>query len=275
VQGQDLRGPFDNRAELGPRFLPSIKFNLFILKISEARIGVSSRPAVAQAERILELDFPMNYNLFDDSPAGVFDRELMADGAVLLRGKALAFEHDLLSALTTITECAPFRHMVTPGGFTMSVAMTNFGRAGWITDRTGYRYDVLDPENGRQWPVMPIVFLRLAREAANDAGYPDFVPDACLINRYVPGARLTLHQDKNERDFDHPIVSVSFGLPAVFQFGGLKRSAPVAKHTLKHGDVTVWGGVSRLRYHGVDILKDGEHPVMGSERINLTFRRAL
>jgi alkylated DNA repair protein (DNA oxidative demethylase) len=208
----------------------------------------------------------MEYNLFDGPSAGA---------SVLLRGKALAFEHDLFSALTTITERAPLRHMITSGGFTMSVAKTNCGRAGWVTHRAGYRYEAFDPENGRQWPVMPTAFLRLAREAASDAGYPDFVPDACLINRYVPGARLALHQDKNEWDFDHPIVSVSLGLPAVFQFGGLKRSAPVAKYILKHGDVAVWGGLSRLRYHGVDILKNGEHPAMGAVRINLTFRRAL
>jgi alkylated DNA repair protein (DNA oxidative demethylase) len=214
----------------------------------------------------------MEYNLFDAPSAGASDREPMVEGAVLLRGKALAFEHDLFSALTTITERAPLRHMITSGGFTMSVAKTNCGRAGWVTHRAGYRYEAFDPENGRQWPDMPTAFLRLAREAASDAGYPDFIPDA---NRYVPGARLTLHQDKNERDFDHPIVSVSLGLPAVFRFGGLKRSAPVAKYTLKHGDVTVWGGASRLRYHGVDILKDGEHPVTGSVRINLTLRRAL
>jgi alkylated DNA repair protein (DNA oxidative demethylase) len=174
---------------------------------------------LAQGEpHILELDCPMEYNLFDGTPTGASDRAPMADGAVLLGGKALSFEHDLLSALAKITERAPFRHMITPGGFTMSVAMTNCGRAGWITDRTGYRYEAFDPENARQWPVMPMAFLRLAREAASDAGYSDFVPDACLINRYVPGARLTLHQDKNERDFDYPIVSVSLGLPAVFQF---------------------------------------------------------
>jgi alkylated DNA repair protein (DNA oxidative demethylase) len=224
---------------------------------------------------IHELHCPMEYDLFDDRPATASDRQPMADGAVLLRGKALAYERGLLSALARVTERAPFRHMVTPGGFTMSVAMTNCGRAGWITDRSGYRYEAVDPESGKRWPVMPAVFSRLGREAASDAGYSDFVPDACLINRYVPGARLILHQDKNERDFGQPIVSVSLGLPAVFQFGGLERSAPVAKYILKHGDVAVWGGVSRLRYHGVGILKDGKHSTMGSVRINLTFRCAF
>lgn len=181
----------------------------------------------------------MEYNLFDRLPAGASDREPMADGAVLLRGKALTFEHDLLSALIEITERAPFRHMITPSGFTMSVAMTNCGRAGWITDRTGYRYEAFDPENDRQWPVMPTAFLRLASEAASDA-YPDFVPDACLINRYVPGARLTLHQDKNEKDFDHPIVSVLLGPPTVFQFGGLNRSASVSAPISRCGHPEGW-----------------------------------
>lgn len=201
--------------------------------------------------------------------------ETMAEGAVLLRGAALPFETELLAALDDITRQAPFRHMVTPGGFTMSVAMTNCGAAGWVTDRTGYRYDRNDPQTGRPWPAMPESFLALATTAATQAGYPDFRPDACLINRYEPGARLSLHQDKNERDFANPIVSVSLGLPATFQFGGLNRSDPVKKYALRHGDVAVWGGPSRLFYHGVPELKDGAHETVGRMRINLTFRGAL
>jgi alkylated DNA repair protein (DNA oxidative demethylase) len=193
----------------------------------------------------------------------------------LLRGAALPFETDILTALRAITDRAPFRHMVTPGGFVMSVAMTNCGTAGWVTDRTGYRYDRVDPQSGRPWPAIPPCFLRLAVAAATQAGYPDFVPDACLINRYAPGARLSLHQDKNERNFASPIVSVSLGLPATFQFGGLKRNAPVRKFALRHGDVAVWGGPSRLCYHGVDQLKDDEHETFGRTRINLTLRDAL
>lgn len=211
-------------------------------------------------------------DLFDTEVAA---RNVMAEGAVLLRGKALAFETDILAALQTITALAPFRHMTTPGGFVMSVAMTNCGAAGWITDRAGYRYDRIDPDSGRPWPALPDCFVDLAVAAATEAGYPDFVPDACLINRYEPGARLSLHQDKNERDFANPIVSVSLGLPATFQFGGLTRTAPVRKFALRHGDVAVWGGPSRLRYHGVTELKDGEHEKLGRMRINLTFRRAL
>src|SRR6202521_5459 len=178
-------------------------------------------------------------------------REVIAEGAMLLRGKALPFETDVLAALQAITTQAPFRHMTTPGGFVMSVAMTNCGAAGWVTDRSGYRYDALDPENGEPWPAMPVSFLDLAVAAATEAGYPDFVPDACLINRYEPGARLSLHQDKNERDFANPIVSVSLGLPATFQFGGLKRNDGQRRIPLFHGDVVVWGGPARMIYHGI------------------------
>ena len=202
-------------------------------------------------------------------------RETMGEGAVLLRGKALAFEDELIAALAAITARAPFRRMVTPGGFVMSVAMTNCGAAGWVTDRRGYRYDRMDPETGQPWPDMPACFERLAAEATAEAGYPDFASDACLVNRYEPGARLSLHQDRNERDFANPIVSVSLGLMAVFQFGGLKRTDPIAKYALRHGDVAVWGGPSRLVFHGVATLKDGCHPKLGRTRINLTLRRAL
>lgn len=202
-------------------------------------------------------------------------RETMAEGAILLRGFALPFEDRVLPALREVIAQAPFRHMVTPGGYTMSVAMSNCGAAGWVTDRSGYRYDRLDPETGRPWPALPSAFLALALAAATEAGYPDFRPDACLINRYEPGAKLSLHQDKDERDHSHPIVSVSLGLPATFQFGGLNRNDPVRKYALRHGDVMVWGGPSRLFYHGVTELKDGDHESLGRVRINLTFRGAL
>jgi alkylated DNA repair protein (DNA oxidative demethylase) len=214
-------------------------------------------------------------DLFDTIPADHAAREQIADGAVLLHDHALPFEAELLAALQTITAQSPFRHMTTPGGFVMSVAMTNCGAAGWVTDRSGYRYDAIDPQSGKPWPPLPDCFRALAVSAATAAGYPHFVPDACLINRYEPGARLSLHQDKNERDLGAPIVSVSLGLPATFQFGGLKRNDPVKKFGLRHGDVAVWGGPSRLFYHGVTELKDGEHDKLGRMRINLTFRRAL
>ncbi|QCI66867.1 DNA oxidative demethylase AlkB [Phreatobacter stygius] len=214
-------------------------------------------------------------DLFGNEAPEAPEREPLAPGAVILRGWALPLETALLTALDGIVAEAPFRHMVTPGGFEMSVAMTNCGAAGWVTDRRGYRYDGKDPESGKPWPPMPAVFLTLAREAADEAGYPGFVPDACLINRYQPGARLSLHQDRNERDFDNPIVSVSLGLAATFQFGGLSRTDTVRKIPLRHGDVVVWGGPSRLFYHGVPALKDGEHLTVGRVRLNLTFRKAL
>jgi alkylated DNA repair protein (DNA oxidative demethylase) len=208
--------------------------------------------------------------MLDDPPY-----EAIAPGAVLLRGYSLPFVADILASLEVIVAQAPFRHMTTPWGAVMSVAMTNCGDAGWLTDRAGYRYDRIDPETGLSWPTMPDCFRVVATGAADEAGYPNFVPDACLINRYEPGTRLTLHQDKNERDYAHPIISVSLGLPAIFQFGGPKRSEAVRKITVRHGDVAVWGGPSRLNHHGVAELKEGEHPALGRVRINLTFRRAL
>jgi alkylated DNA repair protein (DNA oxidative demethylase) len=198
----------------------------------------------------------------------------LAPGAMLLGGFARRFESPCLRALRRIVEDAPFRHMVTPGGHRMSVAMTSCGAAGWITDRTGYRYASEDPDTGRRWPAMPRVFADLAAQAAARAGFAGFTPDACLVNRYEPGAKLSLHQDRNERDLAAPIVSVSLGLPAVFLFGGLRRAEPPRRVPLVHGDVVVWGGPARLRYHGVLALPAGNHPLLGGYRINLTFRRA-
>jgi len=200
--------------------------------------------------------------------------EPLGPDAGVLRGFAVEREDALLAALRDIVAEAPFRHMVTPGGFRMSVAMTSCGPLGWVTDRSGYRYEAVDPGTGRPWPEMPESFLQLARDAAAQAGFEGFVPDACLINRYEPGAKMSLHQDKDERTFDAPIVSVSLGLPAVFLFGGASRSDKPERVRLSHGDVVVWGGASRLRYHGVMPLKEGHHPRLGGHRINLTFRRA-
>jgi DNA oxidative demethylase len=212
--------------------------------------------------------------LFEAVPDARPSREAMADGAVLLRGFARSFEAELLPALRAIVQQAPFRHLVTPGGHRMSVAMTNCGSVGWVSDHTGYRYDAIDPESGQSWPAMPPVLRRLAADAASGAGFNGFEPEACLINRYVPGAKLSLHQDKDELDFAAPIVSVSLGLPAIFLFGGLKRADKPARYRLEHSDVAVWGGPSRLFFHGVAPLADGEHAVMGRQRINLTFRKA-
>jgi alkylated DNA repair protein (DNA oxidative demethylase) len=209
-------------------------------------------------------------DLFETEPRDV----RLAPGAVMLGGFARPFEEPLVLALQQVVARAPFRHMSTPGGRRMSVAMTNCGLVGWVSDRTGYRYDASDPDSGQPWPPMPEVFRDLATQAAERAGFRGFQPDACLINQYEPGARLSLHQDRDERDFDAPIVSVSLGLPAVFLFGGLRRADPPQRLRLAHGDVVVWGGPSRLRYHGVLPLEPGQHPVTGPRRINLTFRKA-
>jgi len=201
-------------------------------------------------------------------------QQRIADGAMLLHGFAMPFERDLIASIGAILEQAPFRQMFTPGGHQMSVAMTNCGSVGWVTDRTGYRYDGSDPESRKPWPAMPASFRQLAEQAADRAGFEAFLPDACLINRYQPGARMSLHQDKDETDFSAPIVSVSLGLPAIFLFGGLKRSDKPRRLRLEHGDVVVWGGPARLAFHGVAPLADGEHALLGRQRINLTFRRA-
>ena len=216
----------------------------------------------------------MTADLFEAIPDVRPSREAMAEGAVLLRGFAWAFEAELLPALRAIVKQAPFRHLITPGGHRMSVAMTNSGSVGWVSDSTGYRYDAIDPEFRQPWPAMPAVLRRLAADAASDAGFNGFEPEACLINRYMPGAKLSLHQDKDELDFAAPIVSVSLGLPAIFLFGGAKRADKPNRYRLEHGDVVVWGGPSRLFFHGVAPLADGGHALMGRQRINLTFRKA-
>jgi len=212
--------------------------------------------------------------LFDNDPLPG-SREWLEEGAVLLRGFAASAGPLLVQEVTRIAEAAAFRHLVTPGGFTMSVAMTNCGRVGWVSDRTGYRYDPLDPHNGVRWPAMPEAFFDIAAQAAAEAGFTNYDPDACLINRYVAGAKLSLHQDRDEKDAWAPIVSVSLGLPAVFLWGGKRRSDPVRRLSLESGDTMVWGGPARFVYHGVAPLKDGRHPLTGAARINLTFRKVF
>lgn len=215
----------------------------------------------------------MTADLFDSVAEAQPSREEIADGAVLLRGFVKPIENELIASVRAIVAQSPFRRMTTPGGHLMSVAMTNCGERGWITDHTGYRYDPIDPRTGAPWPAMSPVLRDLARRAAEQGGFAGFAPDACLVNRYEPGTRLTLHQDKDELDYSAPIVSVSLGLPATFLFGGLARSDRPRRFRLVHGDVVVWGGASRLAYHGVAPLADGEHALLGRRRINLTFRR--
>ena len=211
-------------------------------------------------------------DLFENESSG--ERETLGPQAFILRGFALSVAHELLAKIAFVESISPFRHMTTPGGFTMSVGLTNCGQLGWTSDRRGYRYSSIDPVTGNPWPAMPNEFLVLAKSAAHEAGFINFVPDACLINRYAPGTKLSLHQDKDEQDLGAPIVSVSLGIPAVFQFGGLERDAPKIKAPLFHGDVVVWGGVDRLRFHGILPLKSNSHSMLGEQRINLTFRKA-
>lgn len=208
-------------------------------------------------------------------PGTLAEAEMLAPGALLLRGFARDEAAALVSAVQDVAAAAPFRQMMTPGGYRMSVAMTNCGAAGWVTDRRGYRYAPRDPLSDAPWPMMPEIFRDLARRAADAAGFADFTPDACLINRYEPGARLSLHQDKDERDAAAPIVSVSLGLAAIFLWGGLRRNDRPRRVVIESGDVAVWGGPARFTYHGIAPLADGEHPLTGRARINLTLRKAL
>ncbi|MGI4983334.1 MAG: DNA oxidative demethylase AlkB [Janthinobacterium lividum] len=213
-------------------------------------------------------------DLFDSMASPLPPVESIGPASRLLRGFALPGADVLIEAVRDIATAAPFRRMSTPGGATMSVALTNCGTLGWVSDRHGYRYERHDPRTGRAWPPLPDAFSRLARDAALQAGFAAFEPDACLINRYLPGTRMSLHQDRDERDFGAPIVSVSLGIPAVFQFGGMARGDKTVRVPVFHGDVVVWGGVDRLRFHGVLPLKVARHSVLDEQRINLTFRKA-
>lgn len=218
---------------------------------------------------------PITLDLFADAePEQQPRREQIGEQSYVLRGFALPWLDRLLPALEAVLAAAPFRQMVTPGGFTMSAAMSSCGTWGWTTDRSGYRYTHHDPVTGLNWPPMPEVFFQLAQAAAREAGFSDFVPDSCLINRYVPRAKMSLHQDKDETSYAAPIVSVSLGLPAMFLFGGFERSDKTQKVPVLHGDIVVWGGVDRLRYHGVLPIKEGQHARLGEQRINFTFRTA-
>lgn len=216
---------------------------------------------------------PITFDLFADvEPEPSPRREQIGEQSWVLRGFALPWLEQLLPALDKVLAVAPFRQMVTPGGFTMSAALSSCGTWGWTTDRNGYRYSRLDPQTAAPWPAMPEAFLALAQAAAQAASFADFVPDSCLINRYIPGAKMSLHQDKDEASYSAPIVSVSLGLPAMFLFGGFERGDKSQRVPLLHGDIVVWGGVDRLRYHGVLPIKPGQHPRLGEQRINFTFR---
>ena len=218
---------------------------------------------------------PITLDLFADAPARSPSTEQIGQRSYVLRGFALPLIERLLPALEEVLNRAPFRHMVTPGGFTMSAALSSCGSYGWKTDRTGYSYSLTDPQTGLPWPAIPAVFMELAQAAALACDFPGFIPDACLINRYVPGAKMSLHQDKDEQQLQWPVVSVSLGLPAIFQFGGFQRQDKPQRIALLHGDVVVWGDEDRLRFHGVLPIKPGYHPQLGEQRINFTFRKAM
>jgi alkylated DNA repair protein (DNA oxidative demethylase) len=213
-------------------------------------------------------------DLFTALSPSATTNEVIAEGATILRGFTRSNGNQLIDMIARIDALAPFRQMMTPGGYQMSVAMTSCGTLGWMTDRQGYRYTNTDAQTNQPWPSMPQIFRDLARDAAVAGGFPNFSPNSCLINRYAAGSKLSLHQDRDEADMSAPIVSVSLGLPAIFQFGGLARSDPLRRYRLEHGDVVVWGGPARLAYHGIGILKPGLHPLSGGYRYNLTFRKA-
>lgn len=217
----------------------------------------------------------MTADLFEGVPDPNPQHVALADGAVLLRGFAKDADIALLAAVNEVIGQAPLRHLVTPGGHRMSVSMTCCGNLGWVSERSGYRYHPIDPESGKAWPALPDALLAFATNAALHAGFENFVPDACLINCYEPGAKLSLHQDRHERDAVAPIVSISLGLPAVFLFGGMQRSDRPQRYRLVHGDLAVWGGPARFAFHGVAPLADGHHPMLGRKRINITFRKVL
>jgi alkylated DNA repair protein (DNA oxidative demethylase) len=217
---------------------------------------------------------PTTFDLFTEEPAQSTAMEQLGPCSWVLRSFALPEVDRLLPALEDVLAEAPFRHMMTPGGFTMSAALSSCGSFGWMTDRTGYRYTRTDPQTGLPWPQIPQAFMELAQRAAQICGFTGFTPDACLINQYIPGAKMSLHQDKDEKHYGWPVVSVSLGLPAIFLFGGHQRSDKTQRISLLHGDVVVWGGEDRLRFHGVLPIKAGNHPLLGEQRINFTFRRA-
>lgn len=219
---------------------------------------------------------PLTFDLFSDEPQRP-EPAVDQIGACswVLHSFAMPWIDRLLPELDAVLARAPFRHMVTPGGFTMSAALSSCGSFGWTTDRQGYRYSSTDPQTNQPWPPIPEALLQLAAAAAAATGFADFIPDACLINRYVPGAKMSLHQDKDEQDLQWPVVSLSLGIAAVFLFGGFERKDKSQRIALQHGDVVVWGGVDRLRFHGVLPVKPAVHPLLGEQRINITFRKAM
>ena len=232
------------------------------------RVGASDDVSRALAEaRNRAQPLGVQRALFDDAPS---EERLGPEAFVFRRLVQASVADELEAAVASVIAAAPLRHMTVPGGGIMSVGTTSCGTLGWCSDTRGYRYEPNDPQTGRPWPSIPEPMSRLAKIAAARAGFVGFEPDSCLVNRYAPRTKMGLHRDADERDFAWPIVSVSLGLPATFVFGGLRRRDPVVRVPLAHGDVVVWGGADRLRYHGVLPVRPGAWP----HRTNLTFRRA-
>jgi alkylated DNA repair protein (DNA oxidative demethylase) len=220
------------------------------------------------------MELSLQSDLFEDLPRGNAEVVGLGDGAALMPGLALSREAGMLHEIRRIAAASPFRRMVTPGGHMMSVAMTNCGEVGWVTDRRGYRYEPQDPVTGGAWPRMPDMFADFAKDAAAKLGFANFRPDCCLVNRYQPDAKMSLHRDTDEADAFQPIVSVSLGVPAVFLWGGLARAERPRRIGLASGDVVAWGGPARFVYHGIAPLAHGHHDLTGTLRFNLTFRTA-
>lgn len=224
---------------------------------------------------IVDGDNSEEHSLFAAAPGNadlVNDVELLAEGAVILRGFARDVGKELLLHIAAIAGVSPFRHLIMANGMPMAVAITNCGPLGWISTVKGYRYSSTDPMTGRPWPGMPASFHTLAVQAAHAAGFEGFNPGVCIINRYTVGTHLHMHQDRDETRDAQPVVSVSLGLPAKFRFGGQGKGQPARLVPLEHGDVAVWGGRSRMAYHGIAPLEPGTHPLTGDVRLNLTFR---
>ena len=204
--------------------------------------------------------------------ASIEGTERLGEGIVLWR--AAIDEARYAATIARLALEAPFRHMLTPGGRQMSVAITNCGSMGWVSDTHGYRYSATDPDSSMPWPAIPPDWLHDASHAAFRCGFSGFTPDACLINRYEIGNRMGSHQDRNEVDFTQPVVSMSIGLPAEFTFHGASRAGTAGRVDLHSGDILVWGGPARLYFHSVRPIRAGVHPLCGALRYNLTFRRA-
>ncbi len=200
--------------------------------------------------------------------------EVIDNDAIILKGFVRAKANQLVKDAELISQQSPFRTMTTPGGGKMSVAITNCGHCGWLSDEHGYRYQQIDPVTHRSWPEMPQSFLKICAAATKAASFAEFMPDACLLNKYQADAKMGLHNDNDEHDLTAPIVSVSLGLDAVFLFGGKTRQSPTRKYLLSHGDVVVFGGQSRLNFHGISLIKPTYiSDDLTDHRLNLTFRK--